>query len=366
MTHRQADTSRFDKGKILPPEITVSIGTRDFEHWPGEVTIKRSLDNFSTVDLSAPFEPDEAIFRETFVPFTYKPLEVSVDGELLFTGQLIGVEPVATAESRTVRCSGYSLPAVLSDSTMPKSEFPIEYGDRTLISIADHLAAPFDITVVVAEGTIVAGNSKFKRVKLRPTEKVGDFLTKLAKARGLIMRDTALGELIFLTAARPGNPVVSFKEGETPTTSVAATFSPQSYYSEITGFSTMKAGRRGSGYTEKNKNLPDVVRPLSFTTGDVNAGDLPGAVKAKMARMFGNMVAYVVKVPTWHDPSGALWRPNTTVTLHAPGAMVYKETELLVRDVFLMATQDSVTASLGLVLPGAFTGEQPESLPWSE
>ena len=106
------------------------------------------------------------------------------------------------------------------------------------------------------------------------------------------------------------------------------------------------------------------MRPLNFTLGDVNAGDLPGAVKAHMARMFGNMVAYVVKVPTWYDPQGALWEPNTNVTLHAPGAMVYSETELLVRDVILKASQAEVTASLGLVLPGAFSGEQPESLPW--
>lgn len=356
MTHRPVDP-------LKPPDITISIGTRDFEHWPGEVEIKRSLDNFSTVTMTAPFEPEEAIFRETFLPFSYKPMKVLVNGELLFTGQLIGVEPVSTAKSRTVRCSGYSLPATLADSTMPSSEFPIEYGDRTLRQIAELLTKPFGINVAIEESADTG--ARFKRVKLRPTEKVGSFLTKLAKARGVVMRDDKLGNLVFLTSAEPGNPVVAFKEGATPTTSVAATFSPQSYYSEITGFATMKAGRRGSGFTEKNGNLPDVVRPLNFTLGDVNAGDLPGAVAAKMARMFGNMVAYVVKVPTWHDPSGLLWAPNTTATLHAPGAMVYKETELLVRDVFLMAGQDSVTASIGLVLPGAFSGEQPESLPWT-
>jgi prophage tail gpP-like protein len=347
---------------MTAPKIAVQIGTREFLHWPGEVEITRSLDNFSTVTMSAPFEPEEPVFRETFVPFSYKSLKVLVDDQLLFTGQLIGVEPRSDAKSRTVRCSGYSLPAVLGDTTMPKSEFPIEYGDRTLLQIAIHLAEPFGITVVTEAGTEMG--PKFKRVRIKPTEKVGAFLVKLAKARGLIMRDTALGELMFLNSAEPGQAVVAFKEGETPTTSVAATFSPQSYYSEITGFATMKAGRRGSGYTEKNDHLPEVVRPLNFTIGDVNAGDLPGAVRAHMARMFGNMVAYVVKVPTWHDPSGTLWEPNTTATLHAPGAMVYNETELLVRDVILKATQASVTASIGLVLPGAFNGEQPESLPW--
>ncbi len=347
---------------MTAPEIAVSIGTRDFVHWGGEIEIKRSLDNFSTVELSAPFEPDDPIFRDTFKPFSYKPLTVKVDDALLFTGQLISVEPVVTAKSKTVRCAGYALPGVLADSAMPASEFPIEYGDRTLLQIAIHLAQPFGITVVVEEGTEMG--PKFKRVAIKATEKVGPFLAELARARGVIMRDTGLGELIFLNSTKPGKPVVTFKEGATPLTSVAATFSPQSYYSEITGLARTKAGRRGSGYTERNKNLPDVVRPLNFTVGDVNAGDLPGATKAKMARMFGNAAAYVVEVPTWHDPNRSLWEPNSTVTLHAPGSMVYTETELLVRDVFLRARSDSVTASLGLVLPGAFSGEQPEVLPW--
>lgn len=356
MTHRQPSAG-------APPEIAISIGTRDFVHWPGPVEIRRSLDNFSTVELSAPFEPDSALFREAFVPFSYKPLKVSVDGELLFTGQLIGVEPRATPTSRTVRCSGYSLPATLGDSTMPASEFPLEYGDRTLRQIAEVLAAPFGITVIVEPGTKVG--PKFRRVRIKPTDKVGPFLANLAQARGLVMRDDENGNLVFLNSAPPGKSVVTFREGATPTMTVAATFSPQSYYSEITGLARNKAGRRGSGYTEKNKNLPDVVRPLNFTIGDVNAGDLPGATKAKMARMFGNMVAYVVEVPTWRDPNELLWAPNTTATLFAPGAMVYTETELLVRDVFLRAGQDAVTASIGLVLPGAFSGEQPEVLPWA-
>ena len=345
------------------PKISVKIGTREFEHWPGEVEINRSLDNFSTVTMTAPFEPDEAVFRETFVPFSYKPMQVFIDDALLFTGQLIGVEPTSNAKSRTVRCSGYSLPAALSDTTMPASAFPIEYGDRTLLQVAIHLAQPFDITVVTEKGTEIG--PKFKRLRLKPTDKVGAFLAKLAKARGVVMRDNALGELMFLNSAKPGKAVVAFKEGSTPTTAVAATVSPQAYYSEITGLARGKAGRKGAGYTEKNKNLPKVVRPLSFTVGDVNAGDLPGAVKAKMARMFGNMVAYVIEVPTWKDPAGLLWAPNTTATLYAPGAMVYNETELLIRDVILRASQDSVSASVGLVLPGAFSGEQPEKLPWA-
>jgi len=343
------------------PDVAVSIDKYDFRYWE-QIEIRLSLDNFSTIELSAPFEPSNDDFKQIFKPFTYYPMNVDIDGQRLFTGQLIGVEPQATAESVTVRCSGYSLPAQLADAHMPASEFPIEYGDHTLLQIAIALAKPFGVAVVVQEGTELG--PQFKRVRIKPKEKVGAFLAELARARGVVMRDSTKGELMFLRSTSTGSPVASFREGEQPMTKVAATFSPQAYYSEITGLARTKAGRRGSGYTERNEHLPSVVRPLNFTVGDVNAGDLPGSVKARMARMFGNMVSYVVDVPTWGDPNGVLWAPNTTVTLLAPGAMVYKETELIVRDVILRAQGERVGASLGLVLPGAFSGEQPKELPW--
>lgn len=347
---------------MTAPVVDVKIDNRSFRYWE-EIEIRRSLDNFSTIELSAPFEPDNPDFRATFKPFTYLPIQVFVDDGLLFTGQLVGVEPRVTPKSKTVRCSGYALPATLWDSTPPASEFPIEYGDHTLLQIAINLAQPFGVVVVVEAGTNMG--AKFKRVRIRPNEKIGKFLAELARARGVVIRDTALGEMMFTDAAEVGTPVVKLREGAQPLSAVAATFSPQAYYSEITGLARTKAGRKGGkGYTEGNKHLPRVVRPLNFVVGDVSAGDLPGATKAKMARMFGNMVSYVAELPTWHDENGLLWQPNSTVTLHAPGAMVYQETELLTRDVILRAKADSVTASLGLVLPGAFTGEQPEVLPW--
>lgn len=348
---------------MTAPIVGIQIDQKEFRYWES-VEIRRALDNFSTVDLSAPFEPGDATFRQTFQPFTYKPLSVTVDGATLFTGQLVGVEPRATPASTTVRCSGYSLPGSLADSTMPASEFPIEYGDHTLLQIAEALAKPFGIAVVVEAGTQMGG--QFKRVRIRPNEKIAPFLAELARARGLVMRDTPDGELLFTDSVEAGSPVVGLKEGTQPLVSVAATFSPQAYYSEITGLARTKAGRKGGkGYTERNESLPSVVRPLNFVVGDVNAGDLPGATKAKMARMFGNIVSYVVEVPGWLDENGQLWQPNTTVTLEAPGAMVYNKTELLVRDVILRAKADEVSASLGLVLPGSFTGEQPTELPWA-
>lgn len=340
-------------------EVVLKIGGQRWSYWE-QIELTLSLDSFDLCGFTSVFEPDKPAFRSTFKPFSYKSLTVDVDDELLFTGQLVGVEPKAAKDSKTVECNGYALPAVLSDVNAPASAFPLEFNGMTLQQIAEQLAAPFGVEVVFDS----PAGASFRRVKLERTDKVFDFLTTLAKQRSLVMSNTAEGRLQFFQSIGAGVPVVSLREGEQPLQEVTATFSPQAYYSEITGFAKTKSGRKGSRYTVQNPQLPAVVRPLSYTAEDVKAPDLPTAVQARMARMFGNMVAYVVELPTWCDPQGALFKPNTLCTLEAPGAMVYNKTTMLIRDVVLRQTKQATTASLGLVLPGAFSGQLPSVLPW--
>lgn len=340
-------------------EVVLKIDGQRWTFWE-QIELTLSLDSFDLCAFTSVFEPGSPTFRSTFKPFSYKPLTVHVDDDLLFSGQLVGVEPKTAKDSKTVECNGYALPAALSDVNAPESAFPLEFNGMTLQQIAEQLAAPFGITV---QFDAPAG-AAFRRVKMERQDKIYDFLTTLAKQRSLVISNTPEGRLRFFQSIASGVPVVSLREGEQPCQEVTATFSPQSYYSEITGFSKTKTGRRGSRYTVQNPELSTVVRPLSYTAEDVKAPDLPTAVQARMARMFGNMVAYVVEVPTWRDPKGGLFTPNTLVTLEAPGAMVYNKTTMLIRDVVLRQSKAATTASLGLVLPGAFSGQLPTVLPW--
>jgi prophage tail gpP-like protein len=80
--------------------------------------------------------------------------------------------------------------------------------------------------------------------------------------------------------------------------------------------------------------------------------------------MFGDVVTYELELNTWRDPEGELWTPNTTLLLQAPGAMIYEPYEFLIKSVILTRQAKAEKAKLELVMPGAFSGEQPEALPW--
>jgi len=340
-------------------EVAILIDGQRFRFWDA-VTITRGLDTMDTVEFGAPFEPDTPGFRETFRPFSFKPVDIMVGGDSLFTGTMVAVNPVLENKQRTVAVSGYSLPGVLQDCTAPASSYPLEFNGQGLQEIAKTMAGPFGIAVEFEAGQ----GAIFDRVASEPGKKVLAFLAELAKQRNLVIGNTPRGALVFRRSVGVGNPVARLQEGSSPVLSVSPFFNPQQYYSHITGIEPAIVGLPGSQFTVKNPNLEGIVRPLAFNTPDTLDADLNAAVSAKVGRMFGNMAGYAVRVATWRDPQGTLWAPNTTLTLLAPGAMIYNEFEFVIRSIQFERAAKTNTAVLDLVIPGAFSGQVPEALPW--
>lgn len=340
-------------------EVAVLINGERFRFW-NAVQITRSIDSMDTVGLSAPFDADLPGFREIFRPFSFPDVEITVGGEPLFTGVLVAIDPTVGNKARTIEASGYSRPGVLNDCTPPASAFPLEFNGMNLQDIASAIVAPFGLSVVFE----VPAGPVFERVASAPEKKILGFLVELAKQRNLIISSTEAGEVLFRQSTTVGSAVARLQQGETPLLSVIPAFAPQGYYSHITGIEPVTVGLEGSQFTVKNSRLEGVIRPFTFEIPDTPGTDAKSAVDAKIGRMFGNAATYSISVDTWRDPDGTLWEPNTTLKLIAPDAMIYEEFEFLIRKVNFERVKNAETATLDLVLPGAFSGEIPEALPW--
>lgn len=351
---------------LIDHESLVPDGTKlgkYFGYW-SDLEIKRSIDAYSEASFRSPFEPDRKEFRDLFRPFSFKPLKVLHELSPLFTGTLVDVRPSEEPDARTIDVTGYGLPGVLNDCTTPAptDEKPIEFKKLGLRAICTKLLEPFGLGVEFRadEGAL------FDKVKLDIDKEIHTFLVELAQQRNLVLSNTRDGKLLVWKSVDPGNPRARLVAGEPPITNVTPEFNPQEYFSELTGFAKKKRRKAPAKWTEPNLWLRDILRPHSFKLDDTERGDAREATRAKLGRMFANVVSYQVDVPTWRDPQNELWEPNTTVTLKAPGAMCYRETELLVREVTLKQNAQAESASLNLVLPGAFSGKVPERLPWDE
>ncbi len=342
-------------------EITLTIDGVEFIGWTN-ATLVSPMDSFASVEFSAPFEPQHKRFRDAFRPFSFAPCEVAIDGKRQFKGTIVDVAPDGGANKSESTIKAYSLPAVLNDCKAPASSVPLQFKKLGLREITKALTQPFglDVDFRADEG------SRFAKVKLSVVEKVYEFLIELAQQRGIVLGSTADGKLLCWQSVKPGSPVAHLRDDAPPLLHVSAKFSPQDYYSEVTGFARAKRSRKGSKYTALNPFLTAVLRPFSFQLDDTEKADAPAAAKAKLARMFAEVASYTAEVATWRDPAGKLWASNTTIGVHAPSAMIYSDYEFLIRSVAFEQTSDSRTASLELVMPGVFSGETPTSLPWSE
>jgi prophage tail gpP-like protein len=340
-------------------EVAILIDGKRFRFW-SEVRVTRSIDAMDTVEFSAPFDSKIPNFKATFRPFSYKDVDIIVGGSRLFSGTMVGVTPTVSASQKVVSVSAYSKPGVLNDCTLTGSSYPLEFNDQNLRDIAKSIADTFGIAVDFR----VDPGPVFERVSLKPSKKVLPFLSELAQQRNMIISSSEDGALIFWRSIDPGTPVASLSQGASPLTQVTPFFSPQEYYSHITGIDPVLIGLEGSQFTVKNPRLNGVVRPITFSPQDTIDSDVQDAVQAKASRMFGNMASYSASVSSWNDPSGNLWKPNTSIKLFANDAMVYGEYEFIIRSVELIKDSRSESAVLNLVIPGSFSGKLPEVLPW--
>lgn len=366
---------------IQDEKIELQIGGKVFAHW-FDLEVKLCVDSFDTVGFSAPFEPKNLDFRKIFRPFSFAPATLTLNGEDLFTGTMIGVDPDESADGSSVAVTCYAKPAVLCDCEPPSGfghkgrrsalgAIPLEFKKLTLREIAQQLCAPFGIAIEFRGDP----GAPFERVAIGIEKKIHTFLVELAKQRGFVMTNNVDGSLLFWKSIKRGVPVAQFVEGVPPFAGMKPSFSPQDYPSELTGYAPAKHRKPGSHYTLLNpwlgKGIDDGSepinshRPMNCKFDDTERQDAPDATRARMGRIFGNIVSYTTnELATWRDTQGKLWEPNTSLTVLSPKAMVYHETELLIREVTLRQNKDKLSATHNLVLPGAFSGEIPESLPW--
>jgi prophage tail gpP-like protein len=357
---------REDVDIVIGDERDARTGrTGDYYGYWQDVEITRSIDTYSTVSFKAPFEPSRPEFRRTFRPFSYQRLECLINLETIFTGVLLGVDPSFDANSRNVSVTGQSKPAVLGDVNMPPLDVgkSYQFGGFGLREIAKQVCDPFGIRVVYLSDDV----KPFKKLKLDIDKKPQEFLVDLAKQRDLVITDTTAGDMLLWSSVEPGNPVATLVEGKQPFTKVTPSFSPQDYFSDLTGYGKKKKGFGEVRWTAGNPWLLTSVRPKVFKLEDSERADVPEATRAELGRMFAKIASYKVEdLPTWRDPKGNLFTPNTTIKVHAPSAMIYQPYEFLIKDVILKQTANGQTATLELVMPGVFSGQAPASLPWDE
>jgi prophage tail gpP-like protein len=356
-----AQTAQTIKLSDNEQDVSIVVDGKKFTGFTG-YEINLSCDSFDTFSFSAPYDIALKDIKQAIMPFTFKSCEIYYFEKLLFKGYLLTPDPELQAAATEITLQGYPLCGVLNDCTIPPSKYPLEYFNVTIKDIADPIADVYGIKTVFKDG---AGDP-FTEVAVEPNEKILSFLLKLAQQRKLLFTNDENGRLVFYKAAKE-SAYMQFKEGKTPLVSITPHFNAQGFYSHITGFTKNDSLLEPLSYTYENKYLINkgVTRHETIIIDDAETQtDLENAVKAHAGRMFADCISYSLMCDTHLNSDGKLFKKGMTVCIEAPGAMITRQTNLKARNIKLIRDQGAKTAELELVLPGSFTEEIPEVLPW--
>jgi prophage tail gpP-like protein len=242
------------------------------------------------------------------------------------------------------------------------SAFPLEFTNANLPAIADELCSFYGVSVDFQ----APSGAVFERVDIQPNDTILGFLSKLASQRGPVITSDSSGQLVFWSGAETGSPVARYEKGYAPADRVSTVIDEGAYYSSVTGYvpARTKAGGQGERFTVANPHATNVVRPYTFEARDIAPGELEGAVQTAAGRMFAGVFSAGMELATGYH-GGGLFLPNTTVELKSPDDYIPDFYEFLITDVVLTKAAGIEKASLSLALPGVFSGEIPEVMPWA-
>jgi prophage tail gpP-like protein len=345
----------------MEQDVSIIVDGKKFTGFTG-YEINLSCDSLDTFSFSAPYDIAAKDLKSAIMPFSFKECTVYYLGEKLFKGELLTPDPQLESDATEITLQGYPLCGVLNDCTVPPSKYPAEYYNLTIKDIADQIADIYGIKIMFPDGP----GDPFAEVAFEPNEKVLSFLLKLAQQRKLLFTNDENGRLVFYKPKKK-SAFMTFKEGKSPLISISPQFNGQNFYSHITGLAKTDSLNQLSPYTFENRFLTRIgkIRHDTFIVDDAETSiDLENAVLARAGRMFADCVSFALKCEGHLNDKGKVFKKGMTVCVEAPGAMITRQTNFTARNIKIMRDDRGKTADIDLVLPGSFTEELPEVLPW--
>jgi prophage tail gpP-like protein len=316
------------------------------------------------------FTEDDDALSEALTPYKYPAAACYLGEKLVCKGRLYTVAPELTVEGRICTLEGWSHTVDIVDST---SDAPYEAKNITLEQRARALVEPFGIKVIFD-----ADDRPFKRVTIRPTEKIFDHLAHLAAQRGVLISSTELGELKFMKAqdvfATLGQSVGTIEEALPPGMEFKARFDGRQRYNVYKALALSPGRKHKIKKNSKAEIAEDAMvtlyatatkgRQLTFEVNELEGGEMKDAAEWRRSKQMAEALTVSFPVSSWYAPNGALWKENTLVTVVSKTMYVPDGFDFLIRSVEYDFDEKGTTAILNLCPPQVFTGE-PIDEPWA-
>ena len=361
------------------------------------ITIKKTYDNLaSTFGFSL---PTEEIYR--IKPFMYDEVSVYFQGNLIVKGNVYGIEKDLSTGART-SYSCMQQTAVLAHCNLPKSLYPRTQYKVSLKTVAERICDVFGIDVEVDAGATEAANKKFAETAVKPNETLAEYLSNLAKQRGLIITSTPEGNLrIAIDTLNKVTPILELKNpigkitfsgdkvfsdimAVRPATGAAQksdtakivlnamrekaakakkegwqsvfsseeeskSFNEQLKAAEKAQASTPNVGNPGGGARTTTSVALPVFRPKTIMQSTAFPQPIKDFAEAEKRRMLVSACSLQVSLSYVYTTEGDLIDVNQIVTVNAPALGIDEDTDFIIREVTIKLDTGGNSCDLTLI-----------------
>jgi prophage tail gpP-like protein len=235
----------------------------------------------------------------------------------------------------------------------------MQVGGASLLTLAQAMAAPYDIVVTGSDGTSV----QIPQFNVTLGETPMEIIELVARYSTMLAYEDENGTLI-LAAVGATTMASGFQEGVNVQTA-EATFSMDGRYSDYLPaiMSVDSLHDLGSGNTPfpvvKDNGVPR-FRQLVVVSEQFQYGQSIAQARAQweMSRRYGRSQVVRLVVDSWRDSSGELWRPNAVVPLlDIPSVYVNGNGWIIANVTFIRDPDRGTVAEMEIMPKEAFTPE---------
>ena len=236
--------------------------------------------------------------------------------DLVLTGMIDSIS-ISSGDDRTVSISGRSKTGVLVDcSAEPKA-----FKKARLASIATDVCSPFGIDVNVSGSLTKDQKSEIGNFRIEVGETAWQALERLARMKGILITDTAAGELNLTTSGTAHSGVKLCHPGNIRTAELSVNGTTR--FGEYVVFGQGKA-RSGSNPHNLSGTAGDGTIPINGKVrvsriqaeeGVDTKDECQMRAEYQAARMMGKSITYTASVAGWTKPDKKPWVPNELVDI---------------------------------------------------
>lgn len=322
-----------------------------------DITITLNLDAVaSSFSFEARFNPNNRIHRELFRPLGYPTVEIfDNDDILLLTGTVVNQNHKSTAEPNLITVSGYSIPGILQDCTIPTENYPLESLKRSLKDIALRLLSTFDIQLNIAPAVSNEANSIYQKTTAEPGDTISGYLAKLASQKNIVLGHDEKGAVLLYRPNANAQPRQFFEKGRS--VSMGWTINGQGLHSSIEVIRQPSEENPGVSLQDRANNpLIGTYRPVVNVLSSGKETDTKRAADNKRASELSNLTLAV------SFEKYTQLRPGDIVEVQNDEVYLYQRTRFMISKLTIKESETGFNTNVELVLPETYTGETPKNI----